>query len=186
MSPDVILTIAILSVVVPSAWACFHLLGLRFPRIIESRWNVIRERIGLLSISSEERPGYEAERNYQDLQDQLISVRKSLAESIAVEKETERKLFQVKRDLDEIKRQEAGTTSDVKVQLEVKRECRKTLIGELRLQRKETILRRARLTDFEAEVQLAYSRKQVMIARGRSDRAASNARRIVSVRSGTW
>lgn len=135
-----------------------------------------------------EDPAIMLEQTYQDLQNNLIQVRQAVAQAIATEKQLEQQLqknkdqgetwqnraaMAVQQNNDELAKQAlqrrtqyVQAASDLEVQLKQQRETTSTL--------------RQRLTDLEAEVQKAYTKKQVLIARDKAAQATSKANEILS------
>ncbi len=135
-----------------------------------------------------EDPQIMLEQTYQDLQNNLIQVRQAVAQAIATEKQLEQTLqknkdqaetwqnraaMAVQQNNDELAKQAlqrraqyVQAATDLEVQLKAQRETTSTL--------------RQRLTDLEAEVQKAYTKKQVLIARDKAAQATSKANEILS------
>lgn len=135
-----------------------------------------------------EDPQIMLEQTYQDLQSNLIQVRQAVAQAIATEKQLEQQLqknkdqaetwqnraaMAVQQNNDELarqalqrKQQYVQAATDLETQLKTQRETTRTL--------------RQRLTDLEAEVQKAYTKKQVLIARDKAAQATSKANEILS------
>lgn len=128
------------------------------------------------------------EQTYQDLQSNLIQVRQAVAQAIATEKQLEQQLqknkdqaatwqnraaMAVQQNNDDLarqalqrKQQYAQASSDLETQLKSQREATSKL--------------RQQLTDLESEVQKAYTKKQVLIARDKAAQATSKASEILS------
>jgi phage shock protein A len=135
-----------------------------------------------------EDPQLMLEQSYQDLQSNLIQVRQAVAQAIATEKQLEQQLIKnndqaqtwqnraamaVQQNNDELakqalqrKQQYAQASSDLETQLKSQKEA--------------TVALRSRLSDLEAEVQKAYTKKQVLIARDKAAVATSKANEILS------
>src|SRR5437870_221579 len=135
-----------------------------------------------------EDPQMMLEQTYQDLQSNLIQVRQAVAQAIATEKQLEQQLqknkdqattwanraaMAVQQNNDDLarqalqrKQQYAQAAVDLESQLKAQREATATL--------------RQRLTDLETEVQKAYTKKQVLIARDKAAQATSKANEILS------
>jgi phage shock protein A len=135
-----------------------------------------------------EDPAMMLEQTYQDLQSNLIQVRQAVAQAIATEKQLEQQLqknkdqaatwqnraaMAVQQNNDELakqalqrRQQYVQAASDLETQLKAQRESTTTL--------------RQRLTDLEAEVQKAYTKKQVLIARDKAAQATTKANEILS------
>ncbi|MBY0357130.1 MAG: PspA/IM30 family protein [Candidatus Obscuribacterales bacterium] len=135
-----------------------------------------------------EDPEMMLEQTYQDLQANLIQVRQAVAQAIATEKQLEQQLqknkdqaatwhnratMAVQQNNDELARQA----------LQRKQQYAQAvgdLEGQLKAQREATISLRARLTELEGEVQKAYTKKQVLIARDKAAQATTKANEILS------
>jgi phage shock protein A len=135
-----------------------------------------------------EDPEMMLEQTYQDLQNNLIQVRQAVAQAIATEKQLENQLTKnkdqaatwhnratmaVQQGNDDLarqalqrKQQYAQAAADLETQLKSQREATNTL--------------RQRLTELEGEVQKAYTKKQVLIARDKAAQATSKANEILS------
>jgi phage shock protein A len=135
-----------------------------------------------------EDPEMMLEQTYQELQSNLIQVRQAVAQAIATEKQLEGQLqknrdqaatwqnraaMAVQQGNDDLARQAlqrktqyAQAAADLEVQLKSQKEATATL--------------RQRLTDLEGEVQKAYTKKQVLIARDKAATATSKANEIIS------
>lgn len=135
-----------------------------------------------------EDPEMMLEQTYQDLQNNLIQVRQAVAQAIATEKQLEQQLqknkdqsatwhnratLAVQQGNDDLarqalqrKQQYAQAAADLEAQLKHQKEATSTL--------------RQRLTELEGEVQKAYTKKQVLIARDKAAQATSKANEILS------
>jgi phage shock protein A len=135
-----------------------------------------------------EDPQMMLEQTYADLQSNLTQVRQAVAQAIATEKQLEQQLqknrdqattwqnraaMAVQQSNDDLarqalqrKQQYASAVSDLETQLKAQKESTSTL--------------RQRLTDLETEVQKAYTKKQVLIARDKAAVATSKANEILS------
>ena len=135
-----------------------------------------------------EDPEMMLEQTYQELQANLIQVRQAVAQAIATEKQLEQQLqknkdqsatwhnratMAVQQGNDDLarqalqrKQQYAQAAADLETQLKSQRESTTTL--------------RQRLTELEGEVQKAYTKKQVLIARDKAAQATSKANEILS------
>lgn len=135
-----------------------------------------------------EDPEMMLEQTYQDLQNNLIQVRQAVAQAIATEKQLEQQLqknkdqaatwhnratMAVQQGNDDLarqalqrKQQYAQAATDLETQLKSQKEATNTL--------------RQRLTELEGEVQKAYTKKQVLIARDKAAQATSKANEILS------
>lgn len=135
-----------------------------------------------------EDPEMMLEQTYQELQSNLIQVRQAVAQAIATEKQLEQQLqknkdqaatwhnrasMAVQQNNDDLARQAlqrktqyAQAANDLETQLRSQKEATNTL--------------RQRLTELEGEVQKAYTKKQVLIARDKAAQATSKANEILS------
>lgn len=135
-----------------------------------------------------EDPQMMLEQTYQELQSNLIQVRQAVAQAIATEKQLEQQLqknkdqaatwqnraaMAVQQNNDDLARQAlqrktqyAQAAQDLEVQLKSQKEATSNL--------------RQRLTELENEVQKAYTKKQVLIARDKAAQATSKANEILS------
>lgn len=135
-----------------------------------------------------EDPEMMLEQTYQELQSNLIQVRQAVAQAIATEKQLEGQLqknrdqaatwqnraaMAVQQGNDDLarqalqrKQQYSAAAADLEVQLKAQKEATATL--------------RQRLTDLEGEVQKAYTKKQVLIARDKAATATTKANEIIS------
>ncbi len=135
-----------------------------------------------------EDPEMMLEQTYQDLQNNLIQVRQAVAQAISTEKQLENQLqknkdqaatwhnratMAVQQGNDDLarqalqrKQQYAQAAADLEAQLKQQKEATNTL--------------RQRLTELEGEVQKAYTKKQVLIARDKAAQATSKANEILS------
>ncbi|MBX9685280.1 MAG: PspA/IM30 family protein [Candidatus Obscuribacterales bacterium] len=135
-----------------------------------------------------EDPEMMLEQTYQDLQNNLIQVRQAVAQAIATEKQLEqqyrknadqaqtwhnRATMAVQQGNDDLarqalqrKQQYTQAANDLETQLKAQKEATNTL--------------RQRLTELEGEVQKAYTKKQVLIARDKAAQATTKANEILS------
>lgn len=135
-----------------------------------------------------EDPEMMLEQTYQELQSNLIQVRQAVAQAIATEKQLEQQLqknkdqaatwhnrasMAVQQGNDDLARQAlqrktqyAQAASDLETQLKSQKDATNGL--------------RQRLTELEGEVQKAYTKKQVLIARDKAAQATSKANEILS------
>jgi phage shock protein A len=135
-----------------------------------------------------EDPEMMLEQTYQELQSNLIQVRQAVAQAIATEKQLEQQLqknkdqaatwhnrasMAVQQGNDDLARQAlqrktqyAQAAADLETQLKSQKDATNGL--------------RQRLTELEGEVQKAYTKKQVLIARDKAAQATSKANEILS------
>src|ERR1700733_8299145 len=135
-----------------------------------------------------EDPAMMLEQTYQDLQSNLIQVRQAVAQAIATEKQLEQQL-QKNKDQAETWQNRAAmavqqNNDDLAKQALQRRQqyvqAAADLETQLKTQKEATATLRQRLTDLEAEVQKAYTKKQVLIARDKAAQATSKANEILS------
>jgi phage shock protein A len=135
-----------------------------------------------------EDPQLMLEQTYQDLQSNLIQVRQAVAQAIATEKQLEQQLQKNKDQAETWHNRAAmavqqGNDDLAKQALQRKQQYAQAagdLETQLKSQRESTSTLRQRLTDLEAEVQKAYTKKQVLIARDKAAQATTKANEILS------
>ena len=135
-----------------------------------------------------EDPQIMLEQTYQDLQSNLIQVRQAVAQAIATEKQLEQQLQKNKDQAETWQNRAAmavqqGNDDLAKQALQRRQQyvqAATDLETQLKSQRESTVTLRQRLTDLEAEVQKAYTKKQVLIARDKAAQATSKANEILS------
>src|SRR5271168_712594 len=135
-----------------------------------------------------EDPQLMLEQTYQDLQSNLIQVRQAVAQAIATEKQLEQQLQKNKDQAETWHNRAAmavqqGNDDLAKQALQRKQQYAQAaadLETQLKQQRESTATLRQRLTDLEAEVQKAYTKKQVLIARDKAAQATTKANEILS------
>lgn len=135
-----------------------------------------------------EDPQIMLEQTYQDLQSNLIQVRQAVAQAIATEKQLEQQLQKNKDQAETWQNRAAmavqqGNDDLAKQALQRKKQyvdAATDLETQLKSQRESTVTLRQRLTDLESEVQKAYTKKQVLIARDKAAQATSKANEILS------
>lgn len=135
-----------------------------------------------------EDPQMMLEQTYAELQSNLIQVRQAVAQAIATEKQLEQQLqknkdqaatwqnraaMAVQQGNDDLAKQALqrrsqyqSAANELEVQLKAQKEATSTL--------------RQRLTELENEVQKAYTKKQVLIARDKAAQATTKANEILS------
>jgi len=135
-----------------------------------------------------EDPQLMLEQTYNDLQSNLIQVRQAVAQAIATEKQLEQQL-QKNRDQTETWHNRAamavqqGNDDLAKQALQRKQQYSQAateLETQLKSQKESTTKLRQSLTDLEAEVQKAYTKKQVLIARDKAAQANVKASEILA------
>lgn len=135
-----------------------------------------------------EDPQIMLEQTYQDLQSNLIQVRQAVAQAIATEKQLEQQLQKNKDQAETWQNRAAmavqqGNDDLAKQALQRRQQyvqAATDLETQLKSQKDSTTTLRQRLTDLEAEVQKAYTKKQVLIARDKAAQATSKANEILS------
>jgi phage shock protein A len=140
-----------------------------------------------------EDPQIMLEQTYQDLQSNLIQVRQAVAQAIATEKQLEQQLQKNKDQAETWQNRAAmavqqGNDDLAKQALQRRQQyvqAATDLETQLKSQRDSTLTLRQRLTDLESEVQKAYTKKQVLIARDKAAQATSKANEILSKTSAT-
>jgi phage shock protein A len=128
------------------------------------------------------------EQTYQDLQNNLIQVRQAVAQAIATEKQLEQQLNKNKDQAQTWQNRAAmavqqGNDDLARQALQRKQQYAQAaadLEAQLKHQREATNVLRQRLTELEGEVQKAYTKKQVLIARDKAAQATSKANEILS------
>ena len=135
-----------------------------------------------------EDPSMLLEQTYQDLQSNLIQVRQAVAQAIATEKQLEQQLQKNKDQATTWQNRAAMAVQQNNDELAKQALQRRQqyvqaatdLETQLKQQKDSTSGLRQRLTDLEAEVQKAYTKKQVLIARDKAAQATSKANEILS------
>jgi phage shock protein A len=135
-----------------------------------------------------EDPQMMLEQTYNDLQSNLIQVRQAVAQAIAAEKQLEQQL-QKNRDQAETWHNRAamavqqGNDDLAKQALQRKQQYVQAATEQelqLKQQKEATAQLRQRFTELEAEVQKAYTKKQLLITRDKVAQATSKANEILS------
>ena len=149
--------------------------------------NVFKSIINAL-LGRMEDPQLMLEQTYADLQSNLVQVRQAVAQAIASEKQLEQNL-QRNRDQAETWHNRAamavqqGNDELAKQALQRKQQYATAVTDletQLKSQREVTSGLRQKLTDLEAEVQKAYTKKTVLIARDKAAQANAKANEILS------
>lgn len=135
-----------------------------------------------------EDPEMMLEQKYQELQSNLIQVRQAVAQAIATEKQLEQSLqknrdqaatwenrarMAVQQNNDDLARQALQRKTQYA-------QAAADLEAQLNQQREHTAQLRERLTSLEGEVQKAYTKKQVLIARDKAAQATTRANEIMA------
>ena len=178
MSPilEISLVIILLLWVIPLTWALSTNLR-ALPRSIRALIDFVRH--GPSSISMSRDLQIKLEQAYQDLQSNLIQVRAACSSAIEDKKTLLIKIqvlseeicaFETIPEPTDIQRQKKGVAREKLSQLERELRDLEYTLDSLR----------QRLTDLEAEVQKAYTRKQVLIARDKAAIATENAYKILA------
>lgn len=135
-----------------------------------------------------EDPEMMLEQTYQDLQNNLIQVRQAVAQAIATEKQLENQLTKNKDQAATWHNRatmavQQGNDDLARQALQRKQQYAQAaadLEAQLKQQKEATNVLRQRLTELEGEVQKAYTKKQVLIARDKAAQATSKANEILS------
>lgn len=135
-----------------------------------------------------EDPQMMLEQSYQELQSNLIQVRQAVAQAIATEKQLEQQLQKSKDQADTWSNRAAMAVQQGNDELARQALLRKQQYAQaateyetnLKGQKEATSALRQRLTELENEVQKAYTKKQVLIARDKAAQATSRANEILS------
>lgn len=135
-----------------------------------------------------EDPEMMLEQKYQELQSNLIQVRQAVAQAIATEKQLEQSLqknrdqaatwenrarMAVQQNNDDLARQALQRKTQYS-------QAAADLEAQLNQQLEHTAQLRERLTSLEGEVQKAYTKKQVLIARDKAAQATTRANEIMA------
>ncbi|MBA3859397.1 MAG: hypothetical protein C0507_21035 [Cyanobacteria bacterium PR.3.49] len=152
----------------------------RLANLVKAMFNALLGRM--------EDPQIMLEQTYQDLQSNLIQVRQAVAQAIATEKQLEAQLQKNKEQAETWHNRAAMAVQQnnddlAKQALQRKQQYQQAatdLETQLKVQKETTNTLRQRLTDLEAEVQKAYTKKQVLIARDKAAQATSKANEILS------
>ncbi|MBX9721342.1 MAG: PspA/IM30 family protein [Candidatus Obscuribacterales bacterium] len=135
-----------------------------------------------------EDPEMMLEQTYQDLQNNLIQVRQAVAQAIATEKQLEQQYQKNKEQAQTwVNRAQMavqqGNDDLARQALQRKQQYAQAaadLEGQLKQQKETTNRLRQQLTELEGEVQKAYTKKQVLIARDKAAQATTKANEILS------
>lgn len=133
-------------------------------------------------------PEFLLETFYQDLQNNLIQVRQAVAQAIATEKQLEQQLQKNKDQAATWHNRATMAKQQGNEDLERQALQRKhqftdaadDLSKHLASQRDSTSMLRDQLTVLEGEVQKAYTKKQILIARDKAEQATRRAREVLS------
>lgn len=132
-------------------------------------------------------PGEELEAAYQDLQSHLIEVRQAVAHAIAAEKQLEQ---QVKRNEDQEstwknradmadQQKDPELAEQARMRMKEYTATKEEIQFQLNEQRNSTSALRQQLTNLEAQVQRAYTQKQILITRDKAARATLMAKKAL-------
>lgn len=135
-----------------------------------------------------EDPQMMLEQTYQELQSNLIQVRQAVAQAIATEKQLEQQLQKNKDQAATWQNRAAmavqqGNDDLARQALQRKQQYAQAAVeleAQLKNQKEATANLRQRLTELENEVQKAYTKKQVLIARDKAAAATTKANEILS------
>lgn len=150
----------------------------RFATLIKAAFNRLMGKM--------EDPEMMLEQMQQDLQNNLIQVRQAVAQAIATEKQLERQLQKNKDQAATWQNRAAMAVQQKNDDLARQALQRKqqyaqaaaSLEAQLAEQKKATAQLRQQLTELEAKVQEAYTKKQVLIARDKAAKATTKASEI--------
>lgn len=139
-------------------------------------------------IGKAEDPEVMLEQMHQELQSNLIQVRQAVAQAIATEKQLEQQLQKNKDQAATWQNRAAmavqqGNDDLARQALQRRQQFAQAaaeLEGQLKSQKEATANLRARLTELESEVQKAYTKKQVLIARDKAAQATTKANEILA------
>ncbi len=155
--------------------------------MFERFFNVIRSIFGAL-LGKVEDPALLLEQTYQDLNANVMQVRQAVAQALATEKQIEQQYLKNQEQVKTWHNRAAMAVKEGKDDLAKQALQRKQqytqVMGEqeilLKNQHQTTESLRARLAELEEEVQKAYSKKQVLIARDKAAQATSKANELLS------
>ncbi len=140
-----------------------------------------------------ENPQMMLEQTYKDLNDNVLQVRQAVAQAIASEKQLELQLQQNKDNVETWQNRATmavskGNDDLARQALQRKQQYMQAvtqLETQLQTQKQATSNLRQKLTELEAELQKAYTKKQLLIARDKAAEATSKANEILSKTSAT-
>ncbi len=149
--------------------------------------NMIRAIFGAI-LGKVEDPSLLLEQSYQDLNTNVMQVRQAVAQALATEKQIEQ---QRQKNLEQIQTWHNRASMAVQQQKDdlakqaLQRKQQYTQVAAeqeilLKNQHQTTEALKERLADLEGEVQKAYSKKQVLIARDKAAQATSKANELLS------
>jgi phage shock protein A len=149
--------------------------------------NVIRSIFGAL-LGKAEDPALLLEQTYQDLNANVMQVRQAVAQALATEKQIEQQYLKNQEQVKTWHNRAAMAVKEGKDDLAKQALQRKQqytqVMGEqeilLKNQHQTTESLKIRLAELEEEVQKAYSKKQVLIARDKAAQATSKANELLS------
>lgn len=149
--------------------------------------NVIRSIFGAF-LGKVEDPALLLEQSYQDLNADVMQVRQAVAQAIATEKQIEQQYIKNEEQVKTWHNRAAmavkeGNDEMAKQALQRKQQYSQVMAEQeilLKNQRQTTETLKNRLSELEEEVQKAYSKKQVLIARDKAAQATSKANELLS------
>jgi len=178
---DVLLGILTLGLATSVVWACLYLNRSDRLALIGEKWRSMLP--GGNKIAD---PQIMLEQTYQDLQDNFIQTREQFKSATSIEEDLSKQLLSAQQKLDSF---DAWVATDMSVDFSTsdgiskKRQEIEALKEQLAQQQRKTAMLRGKLEDLEEEVQKAYTRKQVQIARLHADKATQIVERILSTTS---
>ncbi len=135
-----------------------------------------------------EDPQVMLEQTYQDLQNNLVQVRQSVAQAMGTETQLEQQLQRSKDQVDTCQNRatmsvQQGNDNLARQALQRKQQYEQaagTLSSQLTTQKETTATLRQKLMDLELQVQQAYTRKEVLVARDKAVAAVDTANKLLS------
>ncbi len=154
-----------------------------FDRLVTFFKAVINSMLGRM-----ENPQMMLEQTYKDLNDNVLQVRQAVAQAIASEKQLELQLQQNKDNVETWQNRATmavskGNDDLARQALQRKQQYMQAvtqLDTQLKTQKQATTSLRQKLTELEAELQKAYTKKQILIARDKAADATTKANEILS------
>lgn len=189
MSPllGISLAIIVLLWVIPLAWAVST--GLRsLPRLVGALIEFFQDASRRLSMSKEERQYLrrivKVEEEYQNLQNDLVETRQLLAVTIEARKELLKKIKLLNNEVQRVEKMQSPTSVNMEKSA-VARSQLPLLERELTDTEFKVASLRIKLSDLEAAVQKAHTRKQITIASEKAALATSNAYKLLERTGGS-
>lgn len=150
-------------------------------------FNVIAAWFNAL-IGKAEDPQVMLEQMQDKLQEQLVQVRQAVAQAIATEKQLEQNLLKNRdqantwqnRAAMAVQQNDDGLAREALQRKQQYAQAAAELEAQLKAQKEATATLRGRLAELETEVQKAYTKKQVLIARDKAATATAKANEMLS------